>query len=72
MQAPLPDLARTLELIYESKVFEISPVSQPLNNSTAYLQIKIVDGENRFETTVRYKSIEDNIQLRNLLTLLGN
>lgn len=65
-----PDISRILQLIYESKVFELSPVTAPLNQASAYLTITVIDGDNKFETTVSYRAIEENIQLRNLVALL--
>jgi hypothetical protein len=65
-----PDISRVLQLIYESKVFELSPVTAPLNQASGYLTITIADNDNRFETTVGYRAIEESIQLRNLVALL--
>jgi hypothetical protein len=61
--------ARILQLIKESGVFNLRPLSNPAKESSV-LTISVKDQEHQFETALPLRSAEDNIQLRNLLKLL--
>jgi hypothetical protein len=62
-------IARVLQLIAESQVFSIRSVSN-LKPGGAYVTIAVADPTRKFETTVSYDDVKDNIQLQNLLKLL--
>lgn len=61
--------ARILQLIKESGVFDLSPLSSPAKE-TSVLTIVVKDQERHFETALPLRAAQDNIQLRNLLKLL--
>lgn len=61
--------ARILQLIRESGVFGLKPVTERAGNRAA-ITFSIKDGERQFEISVPMEEVEDNIQLKNLLKLL--
>ena len=61
--------ARALQLVRESDVFTMPPVSAPKSDAS-YLVISVRDGDKQFNTTVPASEIEKRIQLQNLLKLL--
>jgi hypothetical protein len=61
--------ARVLQLVSESKVFQVHPITREVSGEN-YLRISVSDQTKRFETVVALKSVRDNIQLQNLLKLL--
>jgi hypothetical protein len=61
--------ARILQLISESKVFGLPTVSRPKEEGS-YVTIAVSDENVSFATTVAAESVENNIQLQNLLKLL--
>ena len=61
--------ARVLQLLSESEVFSVRPVTSP-KEGVSYLSISVREGEQKFETTVPAEEVERRIQLQNLLKLL--
>ena len=61
--------SRVLQLISESKVFGLPTVSRP-KEVGSYVTIAVSDENVSFSTTVASESVENNIQLQNLLKLL--
>lgn len=61
--------SRVLQLISESKVFGLPTVSRPKEGGS-YVTIAVSDESVSFSTTVASDSVDDNIQLQNLLKLL--
>jgi hypothetical protein len=62
-------LARVLQLISESQVFGLRPLTNPRAGGS-YLAIVVVDPTRTFETTISFDEVKGNIQLQNLLKLL--
>jgi hypothetical protein len=62
-------VARVLQLIAESQLFSIRR-SSASKTGGAYLAIAVVDPTRRFETTISFDEVKENIQLQNLLKLL--
>lgn len=61
--------SRVLQLISESKVFGLPTVSRPKEGGS-YVTVAVSDENVSFSTTVASESVENNIQLQNLLKLL--
>ena len=60
---------RVLQLISESKVFGATSVTRKEMNG-GYVTITITDNDRKFDTTVSTQTVEQSIQLQNLLKLL--
>lgn len=60
---------RVLQLISESKVFGAPPVTRKESNG-GYVTITVTDNERKFDITVSAQTVEESIQLQNLLKLL--
>lgn len=61
--------ARILQLIRESGVFGLRPVSENAGHKDS-IHFSIKDGEQQFEISVPFEEVENNIQVKNLLKLL--
>ena len=60
---------RVLQLIRESGIFGFTPLRNPTSVSSV-ITLSIRDGDEQFETSVPFRTVEGNIQLQNLLKLL--
>jgi hypothetical protein len=61
--------ARVLQLISESKVFGSPGVTRKDGNGS-YVSVTVTDSDRKFDITVSAQTVEQNIQLQNLLKLL--
>lgn len=60
---------RVLQLIRESGIFGLAPLKNPASSSS-FISVSVSDGEEHFDISVPFRTVEENIQLQNLLKLL--